>query len=134
VTKSKNINTQRIDKWLWVVRFYKTRSLAAQAINAGHVRLNDSRIKASKTVVIGDKLLLKKNNLEFDITVINIVATRVSATIAQTLYQESQESKLKRENAIKDRRFFNAGYKTSDGRPTKQQRREIQKFSERLKS
>lgn len=126
-------DSSRIDKWLWVARFYKTRSLAAKAINAGHVRLNDNRIKSSKTVVIGDSVLVKKNNLEYNITVTGILQTRVSATIASTLYQESNESILARENTIKDKRFFNSGYKSSDGRPSKQDRRDIQKLTGRLK-
>jgi len=131
VIKTDNSDKLRIDKWLWVVRFYKTRALAALAINAGHVRLNDNRTKSSKFVVVGDKVLVKKSNLEFDITVSNILPTRVSAKIAITLYEESAESKLKRENTIKDQRFFNAGYQSSEGRPSKQQRREIQKLTGR---
>lgn len=127
--KADKFNNLRIDKWLWVTRFYKTRSLAAHAVNAGHVLLNDNRIKSSKIVVIGDTILVKKNNLEYTLVVIGILATRVSATIAGTLYQESEESKLARENTIKDKRFFNAGYKSSTGRPSKQARREILKLT-----
>lgn len=121
--------SSRIDKWLWVARFYKTRTLAADAINAGHVRLNDKRVKSSKIIVIGDVVLVKKNNLEFDITVTGILQTRGSATVASTLYQESEQSKITRENTIKDKRFFNAGYKSADRRPTKHDRREIQKLT-----
>ena len=130
---SKSIEELRIDKWLWVVRFYKTRSLAAKAINSGHVRLNDNRIKSSKTVVVGDSVLVKKNNLEYILTIVGILPTRVSATIASTLYEESEQSKLARDNAIKDKKFFNAGYQTASGKPSKQDRREIQKLTGRLK-
>ncbi|MFV1984291.1 MAG: RNA-binding S4 domain-containing protein [Thiohalomonadales bacterium] len=131
--KTEKFDDLRIDKWLWVTRFYKTRSLAAQAINAGHVRLNTNRIKSSKIVVIEDIILVKKNNLEYKIIVKGILPTRVSATIACTLYEETEQSKLARENAIKDKRYFNAGYKSSDGRPSKQDRREIQKLTGRFK-
>jgi len=133
VIKTEKSDELRIDKWLWVTRFYKTRSLAAQAINAGHVRLNAKRTKSSKIVVIGDIVLVKKNNLEYNIIVKGILPTRVSATIAGTLYEETEQSKLVRENAIKDKRFFNAGYKSSDGRPNKHDRREIQKLTGRFK-
>jgi ribosome-associated heat shock protein Hsp15 len=133
VKKIQSLENLRIDKWLWVTRFYKTRSQAAQAINAGHIRVNDNRIKSSKSVVIGDRILVKKNNLEYTITVTGILPNRVSATIASTLYDESEQSRLARENSIKDKRFYNAGYKTSDGRPSKQDRREIQKLTGKLK-
>jgi len=132
VKKTQSLENLRIDKWLWVTRFYKTRSLAAQAINAGHIRVNDNRIKSSKSVVIGDCILVKKDNLEYTITVTGILPNRVSATIASTLYDESEQSRLARENSIKDKRFYNAGYKTSDGRPSKQDRREIQKLTGKL--
>ncbi len=133
VNKIKNESGLRIDKWLWVTRFYKTRSLAAKAINAGHVRLNDSRIKSSKILIVGDSVLIKKNNLEYYVAVKGILPTRVSATIATTLYEESEQSKLARENIIKDKRFFNAGFQTSERRPNKQERREIQKLTGRIK-
>ncbi len=123
----------RIDKWLWVSRFYKTRSLAAKAINAGHVRLNENRIKSSKILVVEDNVLIKKNNLEYKVVVKGILHSRVSATIASTLYEETEQSKLDRENIIKDKRFFNAGFQSSEGRPNKQERREIQKLTGRLK-
>ncbi len=123
----------RIDKWLWVARFFKTRSLAAKAINAGHVRLTGNRIKASKLIAVGDSILVKKNNLEYDITVTGILHNRVSATIASTLYDETEQSKLARENELKDKRFFNAGYQSSTGRPTKQERRDIQKLTGKIK-
>jgi len=129
----KTIVELRIDKWLWVTRFYKTRSLAAKAINSGHVRLNDNRIKPSKMLVVDDKVLVKKNNLEYHLTVTGILSNRVSATIASTLYEESEQSKLARENTIKDKKFFNSGYQASDGKPNKQERREIQKLTGRQK-
>jgi len=133
VKKTENSDGIRIDKWLWVTRFYKTRSLAAKAINAGHVRLNDNRIKPSKSVIVNDIILVKKNNLEYKITVKGILESRVSATIASTLYEEFEESKTARENSIKDKRFYNAGYKSSVKKPSKQDRREIQKLTGRLK-
>ncbi len=123
----------RIDKWLWVTRFFKTRSLAAKAINAGHIRLNGNRIKSSKLVSVGDSILVKKNNLEYDITVTGILNNRGSATIARTLYDETEQSKLARENELKDKRFFNAGYQSSAGRPSKQERRDIHKLTGKIK-
>jgi len=133
VKKTDNIDEIRIDKWLWVTRFYKTRTLAAHAINSGHVRLNDNRIKSSKSVVIGDRILIKKNNLEYTIIVTGIFPSRVSANIASSLYNESEESKTVRENTIKDKRFSNAGYQSSDGRPSKHERKEIQKLTGKFK-
>jgi ribosome-associated heat shock protein Hsp15 len=131
--KTDDFDTLRIDKWLWVARFFKTRSLAAQEVNAGHVRLNNNRIKSSKAVVVGDSILVKKNDLEYFITITGIVPSRVSATIASSLYQESEQSKLTRENTIKDKRFFNKGYQSPEGRPSKQGRREIQKLTGKIK-
>lgn len=131
--KTDDIDTQRIDKWLWVARFYKTRSLASHEVNAGHVRLNNSRIKSSKMLVVGDSVFVKKNDLEYTITISGLLPSRVSATIACTLYDESEHSKLARENTIKDKRFYNHGYTASEGRPSKQDRREIQKLTGKLK-
>ncbi|VAW98853.1 Ribosome-associated heat shock protein implicated in the recycling of the 50S subunit (S4 paralog) [hydrothermal vent metagenome] len=130
---NEKIEVLRIDKWLWVTRFFKTRSVAAKAINSGHVRLNGNRIKPSKLVAVGDNMLIKKNNLEYDIKVIGILPNRVSAVIASTLYQETELSQLNRENELKDKRFFNAGYQTSKGKPSKQERRDIQKLTGKIK-
>lgn len=122
----------RIDKWLWVARFYKTRVLAAESVNGGHVRLNGCRIKSSKTVTNSDLIIIKRHQYEYHIIVTGITNKRGSAKIAQTLYQESPDSINMRQYIMEEKRFINAGIKTADKRPNKQQRREIRKISRKF--
>lgn len=87
----------RIDKWLWAARFYKTRSLASAAVNAGHVRLNHERVKAAKIVKVGDLISVTKDAFSTCAYIMELSDKRQSAPLAQKLYQETQESIAKRE-------------------------------------
>ncbi|MEQ1519499.1 MAG: RNA-binding S4 domain-containing protein, partial [Usitatibacteraceae bacterium] len=87
----------RIDKWLWAARFFKTRSLAVDAVNAGRVEVNGERVKPAKSIKCGDRLLVRKPPVEFQVLVKAIADKRGSAVIAQTLYEESPESVAARE-------------------------------------
>lgn len=116
----------RLDKWLWAARFFKTRSLAKQAIESGHVRYDEELSKVSKTVAIGAKLRIRQGWDEIEVTVRAISDERRGAPQAQLLYAETPESQARRE---RDRllRQASAGLDSPE-RPSKQQRRELQRF------
>lgn len=82
----------RIDKWLWAARFYKTRTLAANAVTNGRVKLNGARIKPSKQLRLNDKLIIQSAPYSWDIQVTSLAERRVSAVLAKTMYEESVES------------------------------------------
>lgn len=119
----------RIDKWLWAARFFKTRSLASQAVNGGKVHLNGARTKASRDVKIGDTLLITKGQLEFNVTIEGISKYRRPASEAQLMYKEPQESINKRKAQIEQRRMFRAHQPAPDKKPGKRDRRKIRQFT-----
>src|ERR1700690_2107250 len=82
----------RIDKWLWAARFFKTRSLATQAVEGGRVRLNGERCKPAKEVRAGDRLLVHMGELEWELAVLALSDKRGPATVARNLYAESEQS------------------------------------------
>ena len=118
----------RIDKWLWAARFFKTRSLASKAVNGGKVSLNGQRIKAAKAVTVNDTMTIHKGQLEFAVTVLGIAAKRGPASFARTLYKESEESVLKREEERKERSLFYVSRQMPSKRPGKKDRRKIREF------
>jgi ribosome-associated heat shock protein Hsp15 len=120
----------RLDKWLWAARFYKTRSLAQQAIAAGRVKLNDARVKSAHELKIGDALAIRVGDLEWQIAVKELSDKRGPAEQARKLYQESEESRIERERR-KDLRHWGAEpASTLKGRPTKRDRRSLEKFTQ----
>ena len=121
------LDALRLDKWLWAARFYKTRSLATAAISGGHVHLNAERVKPAKTVKVGDVVRVRKGSLEMTVSVDAISAKRGSATIAQALYTESQESITRREQSRARIRAESAGA-VMDHKPNKQERRALVKI------
>lgn len=125
-TSSEN---QRIDKWLWAARFYKIRSLAVEAINGGKVHLNNNRVKPSHTIKANDVLTISKPPYEHVITVLAISKQRRPAPEAQLLYQESEESRLKREKLHEEIKNQPLGFRHEKGRPSKRDRRHIIKFT-----
>ena len=118
----------RIDKWLWAARFYKTRSLAQQAVEGGKVRLNGERIKPAKEVRVGDSLALTLNDLVWDITVCGISDKRGPATAARALYEESADSVKQRNEQIALRKLSAEPAQLRHGRPTKRERRQLEKW------
>lgn len=122
-------NNQRLDKWLWVARFYKTRSLAVEAINGGKVHLNNNRVKPSHTIKADDVLTISKPPYEHVVTVLGVTKHRRPAPEAQLLYQESEASKLKREQLQEEIKNQPLGYRHEKGRPSKRDRRHIIKFT-----
>jgi ribosome-associated heat shock protein Hsp15 len=118
----------RIDKWLWAARFFKTRGLASKAVSGGHVHLNGNRIKPSRPVQVGEQLRIKRGVEEFTVNVLGLSSRRGPATVARTLYEETEESVSLREQAREQRRLVRAPASRPEGRPDKRARRKIRKF------
>jgi ribosome-associated heat shock protein Hsp15 len=119
----------RIDKWLWAARFYKTRSLACQAVDGGHIRLNGDRPKPSREVKPGDRLAIQIGEYEWDITVLALSDRRGPAETARALYQEDAASQARREERVAERRLCHNPAAELKGRPTKRDRRMIHRFT-----
>ncbi len=117
----------RIDKWLFAARFFKTRSLAADVIERGRVVLNDQRVKPAKTVAVGDKLTIRIGNYQYLIEILALSNKRGSAPQAQQLYRETDESREQRELLVARLKAQPHSF-LSKGRPTKRDRREIERF------
>lgn len=120
----------RLDKWLWAARFFKTRSLAKQAIEAGHVFYNGQRVKVSKDVQVGAKLSVRQG---WDVKVVSVQAIsdkRQSAPIAQTLYQETEDSIKAREQKAIERKQVKQSLLSPETKPDKRNRRKIQAFKQ----
>lgn len=120
----------RLDKWLWASRFYKTRQLAHEALELGRVTVGGERVKASRVVKVGDRLHLRINQLDYDIEVLALSSQRRSASEAQLLYAESEASRLAREEKQALLQAGRASFPHGAGRPTKKDRREIQRFKD----
>ena len=119
----------RLDKWLWAARFYKTRSLAQRAITAGQVKLNDERVKPAHEVKAGDFVFLNKETLSWNVQVRALSEKRGPAEQARKLYEETEASRAERERRADLRRFGAEPAAALKGRPTKRDRRTIEKFT-----
>ena len=117
--------TQRLDKWLWAARWYKTRALATQACERGRVRVNGQVAKPAKTVRIGDRLDLAHERGNFIVEVRGLDPLRKGAAIAQALYAETDASRMARDHAAELRRLGPEPEAGRQGRPTKRDRRLI---------
>ena len=115
----------RLDLWLWAARFYKTRALAKHAIETGKVDVGGQRAKPSRSVRIGDALVVALGEERFEIEVAALSDVRGPANIAQGLYRESEASKLAREQARATRAAERAGYRAPETKPDKRARRLI---------
>jgi ribosome-associated heat shock protein Hsp15 len=118
----------RIDKWLWAARFYKTRSLATEEIDKGRVRVNDVEVKPAKEVKVGDTVALRQGPTTRTLVVRGISDKRGGAPQAQLMYQETEASLALREQLSEQRRLEPAS-SLEHGRPTKRDRRSIDKLS-----
>lgn len=119
----------RIDKWLWAARFFKTRTLAQDAVAAGRIRMNGDRIKPAKDVKPGDAIEVRSGEYEWCVVVTGLADKRGSADLARTLYIESPESIARRAAQAADRKATAAGaWAGRTGRPTKRDRREIDRL------
>jgi len=137
MNKSKNHSAQsekdpvRLDKWLWAARFYKTRSLATEAIKGGKVHLNGQRVKPSHNAEIGHSVRIKKESIEQTVIIKQLSGKRGPAKIAQTLYEETQESIERREKQTQERKAMYAGMpQHALKRPSKKDRRKIIQFKQ----
>ncbi len=125
--KSDEDDKVRLDKWLWAARFYKTRALAKTAIESGKVHCRGERCKPGKEPRIGDQLQIRTGFDERTVVVEALSIVRRGAPEAQTLYSETPESIAKREKEAAQRKAGNLGV-TTDGKPTKKQRRQLFDF------
>lgn len=127
MSKNESSDRCRMDKWLWAARFFKTRSLATSAVENGRVTIAGVRVKPAKAVALGDVLSIHIGRYEFVVEVLALSSLRGSASVAQKLYRETDESRQRREAIAAELRaqprpfFFK-------GRPTKRDRREIERF------
>lgn len=120
----------RLDKWLWAARFYKSRGLAKAAVEGGKVHLNGARVKASKTVLVGDSLTVSRGETVQTVVVTGIAERRGSATLAATLYSETVESIDQREKIRAEKRMLRSGLAVPKRRPNKHQRRALRTLKE----
>jgi len=117
----------RIDKWLWAARFFKTRALAADAVECGKVLINDMRVKPAKAVGVDDLLVIRLGPYQYVVEVLALSDKRGPAPQAQKLYSETEESRKRREVLALELKA-QAQNETRDGRPTKKDRRDIERF------
>jgi ribosome-associated heat shock protein Hsp15 len=121
----------RIDKWLWAARFFKTRSLAAEAVAGGKVQINGARAKPSRSVRPGETLNIHKGPFEWTVIVRAIAKTRGPAPEARLLFDETEESMRKRAAAAAQMKFERPPQFDLPGRPSKKDRRSIQRFTKK---
>ena len=126
--REKQETAVRLDKWLWAARFFKTRSLASKAVSGGHVHLNSKRVKPSRIVQGGEQLRIKRGTEEYTVNILALSDRRGPAKVAQTLYEETEESRVQREQAREQRRLIKAPAVRPEGKPDKHDRRKIRKF------
>jgi len=116
----------RLDKWLWAARFFKTRSLAQQAIAAGRVKLNESRVKAAHELMAGDAVAVRVGELQWQVEVKALSDRRGPAEEARKLYDETAASRAERERRLDLRRWGAEPAAALKGRPTKRDRRRLE--------
>jgi len=122
-------NKCRLDKWLWAARFFKTRSIAADAVDSGKVRVDGDRAKTAKEVKTGMLINIRNKDFEIEVQVTGLSNIRRGAPKAALLYAETEASKARRENARVTREADHAVRERGAGRPTKRQLRDIKKFT-----
>ena len=127
-----NSEGSRIDKWLWTSRFFKTRPLASDAVNGGKVHLNGQRVKAGRLVKIGDVLTIQKNYDLYEVTIAGINKTRRPAKEARLTYEESEKSRLKREQEQEIKKLASATRPVPKRKPGKREREQLRNFKNKL--
>lgn len=120
----------RIDKWLWAARFYKTRTLAKEAVEGGKVQFNGQRCKPGKTVDVGVQLQIRQGWIDKTVIVRALTDRRQNATQAQMLYEETEESRVEREKKLAERRAERESQPIPFRRPNKRDRRLIHRFKD----
>ena len=130
--KQEKFEPVRIDKWLWAARFFKTRGVAREAISGGKVHLNGQRVKPGRALSVGDQLSVQRGQDEYLIEVLELSSRRGPAAVAQTLYQESEDSRLKRERLAEQRKLEREAHAGRERRPDKRQRRRLVRFKHNM--
>ena len=128
-TEKTPLERMRLDKWLWAARFFKTRSLATQAIENGRVKLNGERVKPAREVRPGDRLEIRVGEFDWRLAVRALSPQRGPAPVAQALYEEDPESHARRQEQVRERKLAASPAATIKGRPTKRDRRQIHRFT-----
>ena len=118
----------RLDKWLWAARFFKTRALSADAVESGKIHVDGDRAKPAKEVKLGQLMRIRRGTEDMEIVVRGLSSQRRGAQEAALLYEETEASRLRRENAKVTRENDHAQRERGTGRPTKRDRRLIHKF------
>jgi ribosome-associated heat shock protein Hsp15 len=122
------MNSVRVDKWLWAARFFKTRALAAKACDLGRILSNGQPAKPAREIRVGDMLKVTNGGGDFHVEVLQLSDVRGPASVAQTLYQETEESKELRAKAAAERKAMREFEQLPEGRPSKRDRRRIIQF------
>jgi ribosome-associated heat shock protein Hsp15 len=122
----------RMDKWLWAARFFKTRALSARACELGRIQLNGQPAKAAREVRIGDRLRVINDGGDFQVEVLLLSEVRGPASVAQTLYRETEASRELRLKVAAERKAMKQFEELPAGRPSKRDRREIIRFRGRV--
>jgi ribosome-associated heat shock protein Hsp15 len=124
------VDSVRLDKWLWAARFFKSRTLAVAAIEAGRVLVGDDRAKPARLIKVGERLKIAREQEKFELVIRGITELRKSAPLARLLYEETPESLLARQTMAENRRFYNEPSQDIAGRPTKRHRRALDRWKE----
>lgn len=119
----------RIDKWLWAARFFKTRAFASEAVNGGKVHLDGQRIKASRSVKLNDVYEIHRGFERLQVVVDQLSSRRGPASVARTLYTETEKSIATREKEAEQRKLARLQHPVMDHRPSKKDRRKMRSFS-----
>lgn len=127
-----NGESSRIDKWLWTSRFFKTRSLAGDAVNGGKVHLNGHRVKAGRTVKIDDVLTVQKDSVLYEVTIKAVNKSRRPAKEASLTYEESEQSRAKREQEQQIKKLASATRPVPKRKPDKREREQLRNFKKQI--
>jgi ribosome-associated heat shock protein Hsp15 len=118
----------RLDKWLWAARFFKTRTLATEAVEGGRVHVNGTRVKPAKDVKPGDRVEVTMGDVRWELIVQAVAEKRGPAPVARTLYEETEASQQRRAERAEARRVQAEPADDIRGRPTKRDRRSLERF------
>lgn len=128
MSEEKNVSANlRIDKWLWAARFFKTRTLASEAVDTGKVKVGGERVKPARGLRVGDELLIDNGSDTWEVEVLGLSDKRGAAPVARLLYAETPASIARREQSQEERKLFREPGSTIKGRPTKRDRRQLSK-------
>jgi ribosome-associated heat shock protein Hsp15 len=127
MSKEEDTERYRVDKWLCAARFFKTRSLASDAVECGHVLVNRVRVKPARTLALGDMLDIRVGQRQYKVEVLGLSSRRGPASVAQQLYRETDESRQRRESIAAQLDLVTQPFRFR-GRPTKRDRREIERL------